>query len=220
MKWFINLRQRNKIALLFAFVFALILVKNALDKKQVTDLGKTFSAVYEDRLLAESYIYRISDQLYREKLQFDKAYKKGDAGFFENAPFAEAITSLVADFDKTRLTEEESRVFKSLKFSISHLHILQELVNDDMKQGVQNQSNKQQLDDHFDHTLSCLNALSEIQVREGKGLNESSMKIVAGNAILTQFELAFLVIVGILIQTLIFASRGILPGKVVDHTLN
>lgn len=221
MKWSIGTKQKIKTAWLFAFVFILILMKNLLDKKNVSDLGDTFAAVYEDRLLAESYLFKISDQLYRKKILLEKAYKNSTKLGPEIVEEAEKkILALVADFEKTKFTKAESRVFKTMKENIAELHEYEDRLSRESSMGIHDVGLKNIVDDHFYQTVQSLHNLSEIQLDEGKDLNEDSRKIIAGNTILTNFEFGLLILVGILVQALIFASKAIFPKTLQNHHMN
>jgi hypothetical protein len=76
---------------------------------------------------------------------------------------------------------------------------------------------KNDLEKRYGLVAKNLNELSGIQVAEGKILNDQSKKIIAGSSILTQFELAVLIGIGLLIQGLIFAARSSVPKKSQPH---
>ena len=221
MKWFLRITQKTKIALLFAAIFVLILSKNYFDRKNISDLGNTFTAVYEDRLMAESYIFQISDHLYGKKILLDKSFKNtADADATLACESEEKIQVLIADFAKTKLTAQESAVFSNLKSNISELHRYEHNLNAALNNGIRDAGLKNAWDEHFQRTMSDLNDLSGIQVQEGKELNANSERIIAQNTILTQFEFGMLVLIGVMIQVLLFASKVIFPKTTQRHHLN
>ncbi|MES2555787.1 MAG: hypothetical protein V4604_06540 [Bacteroidota bacterium] len=57
MKWGFTLRNKLKMSLLLLVVFSGLLIRNIVDKQNVSELGNSFNSVYKDRLLVEGYIY-------------------------------------------------------------------------------------------------------------------------------------------------------------------
>jgi hypothetical protein len=66
MKWIYRIQQKLPIAFLLAIILAGVFIKNMVERNSVSDLGDSFASVYEDRLLVESYIYQLSDRLYKK----------------------------------------------------------------------------------------------------------------------------------------------------------
>lgn len=184
-----------------------------MERNNVSELGDSFSSVYEDRLLVESYIYQLSDHLYQKKLIFDNCNVQGDQVTYQSQieKLNADITVLIHEYEKTKFTERESVFFESFKNSIRTITSL-ETQYLRLNLGIRNSD----LDDQFKIAAMDLQNLSEIQISEGKLLNDQSKKIVAGSTILSQFEWAMIIIIGLMIQSLIFASQSLLP-KVNQH---
>ena len=210
-----------KAAMALTVIFVFLFIKNVSDKRHFNELGDSFSAVYEDRLMAESYIYEMSNHLSRKKLLVDDCQTKEDFSQVKDKLNAhnEAIQTLIAAYDKTKLTPTEEVLFKDFKKKIAngldlektHLH------QSDFSNA---ESSKQVLDEAFYSVLNTLNHLSNIQITEGAKLNKSSQKIVMGSASDTHFELTLLIVLGTIILTLIFTSNSTLPKIHQDSSLN
>jgi hypothetical protein len=213
MKWIFTIRQKTKAALLLSAVFVFIFAKSWLDKRYVSELGSSFSAVYEDRLLAESYIYKLSDHLYQKKIMLDNC-RSMETGSQLQGPFRqynEAIRSLILDYEKTRLTANEDIFFLHLKNNLAEIRKLEAAFFKSRSLGQENDAIKMLMNKKYADATGNLHQLSGIQVSEGKLLNDKSKKIIAGANILTHFEMALLVGIGIIIQALIFATKSALP---------
>jgi hypothetical protein len=76
MKWAYSIEQKIKAAMGLTVIFVFLFIKNVSDKHHFNELGDSFSAVYEDRLMAESYIYELSNHLSRKKLLVDDCNTK------------------------------------------------------------------------------------------------------------------------------------------------
>lgn len=204
MKWVYSVQHKAQIAFLLAIILLAVLVKNMVEQSNVTELGSSFSSVYEDRLLVESYIYRLSDHLYQKKLIIDQcSHTENHAELRKKIEeHNKAIHALIQNYEKTKLTNQESVFFLALKKNIEEMNVLE-------AQYIELNSGQKLLDRQFDLASGTLHKLSGIQVSEGKTMADQSKKIVAGSSMLSQFELALVVVIGLIIQALIFASRSI-----------
>jgi hypothetical protein len=208
MKWAFSIRQKLTAALILAAVFVLIFSKNILDRNHVTQLGASFSEVYEDRLLVESYIFHLSELLYDKKQAlYACGNQDSSSGMLQAESQNTRIAALLSDYGKTRLTPEEAVYFGTLRKCIGNIDQLE-------KQYLSNLSNEEgklitrtDLNEEFRQAVLYLNRLSAIQIAEARNMNEASKKIMAGSALLTDVEFGILIIAGLLIQVLIFASK-------------
>ncbi|QQS28715.1 MAG: MCP four helix bundle domain-containing protein [Sphingobacteriales bacterium] len=211
MKWAYNISQQTKFALFLALVFVVIFVINRMDNSNVEELGTSFSEVYEDRLLVESYIYHISDNLYRKKMAIDNCYNSNNFGRLDTltVQYNTIIGGYIAAYDKTKLTVLENEIFNQFKAQIIDLNELERQYIHSAATTFSEESSqiKSRLDESFNKILEQLQKLSGIQIAIGKDLNDNSQKIIAGNNILTRFELAILMIIAIVMQIFIFASK-------------
>lgn len=211
MKWAFNISHKMRFAIFLASVFLIIFVVNRMDKNNVESLGISFSEVYEDRLLVESYIYHISDNLYRKKIAIDNCYNESNLSRLDTLLFQynNIIGGYLAAYDKTKLTELESEVFTRFKKQMVLLSDLenQYIHSTDYPDLNRTDKLKVSLDESFNLASEQLQKLSGIQVAIGKDLNDNSQKIVAGSSILTQFELGILLVIAIIMQVFIFASK-------------
>ncbi|ALI98497.1 hypothetical protein DC20_05295 [Rufibacter tibetensis] len=191
-------------------MLVLVLAKNMMDSKNVTKLGTSFATVYEDRLLVESYIYQLSGHLYQKKMMIEAGFHAQDFSVLpeklkqNNA----AISGLLVEYGKTQLTKEEAVYFRSFKHNLAKLRGLESQLMLLSANGQETVQIKSLLDKQYEGASEHLNRLSHIQVAEGKRLNEQSKQIIAGSAILTQFELILVIAIGVMIQMLVFASKS------------
>lgn len=222
MKWAYSLQQKLKIAVLLTVVFGLLFVKNLLDKQNFTELGEAFATVYEDRLLAESYIYKFYHHLSDKKIVIDgcDAYEDVHRIKTQLSRHNAAINGLLHEFEKTKLTPAEAVLFQTFKtrlaenLQLEHRFFYQANPSTDLV-GAKIALN------HSFYTLSNdLNLLSNIQVSEGEKLNTASRKIILGSATQNWFELSLLIVLGVLIHVLIFASKSTFPKTPQNPSLN
>lgn len=222
MKWAYNIRRKIKTALLLAAIFILLFLKNSMDSKNVAELGASFSSVYEDRLLVEGYIYRMSDNLFRKKIMIDSVASAEDARLIRPTItlYNDTIRSIIEAYEKTKLTETEDIYFNDFKENVSQLISLENSYFEHASKEVETGEVKALLDAQFNDAFGNLHLLSGIQLAEGKLLNDYSKKIVAGSEILTKFEIGILIAVGLMIMVLVFESTSVFSKPVRDQSLN
>jgi hypothetical protein len=219
MKWIYVIQQKAQVAFLLAIILLGVFFKNVLDRNNVSELGDSFSSVYEDRLLVESYIYKLSDHLYQKQLLIDQYSQQNDVNQLtaKMAGHNLAIRALIHEYEKTKLTTEESKFFDAFKNNINELLTLE---NQYLKMEWNMEAPNTSLDQQFLTATQNLGQLSSIQIAEGKSMADQSKRIVAGSSILTQFELAMIMVIGLIIQALIFASSSLTPNIIQKHQLN
>lgn len=208
MQWAFRIRRKISAALLLAAIFVLVFVKNIVEEKYVTELGNSFASVYEDRLVVESYIYKLSDNLLRKKIMIDTCSAPSQAKRIK--PLIDghnaSINTLIADYERTRLTDAESKLFGELKENIRKIDEDENSFFRRIEDGEGVSGIKASIDTHFNQASQNLTQLSAIQLSEGKLLNDHSRKIVAGSSLLTQFELGILIAISLMILVLVFES--------------
>ncbi|MBA4851189.1 MCP four helix bundle domain-containing protein [Emticicia sp. BO119] len=221
MKWAYSIEQKMKAAMALTVIFVFLFIKNVSDKRHFNELGDSFSAVYEDRLMAESYIYELSNHLSRKKLLVDDCNTQEDFNQIKDKIKAHnhSIRSLIGAYEKTKLTPTEEVLFKDFKKKIADGEALEQkhLHQSDFSNA---ETGRQVLDEAFYDALNTLNHLSNIQITEGAKLNKSSQKIVLGSTSDNQFELTLLIVLGTVILTLIFTSNSTMPKIPTDSSLN
>ena len=205
MKWAYSIQQKFKAAALLGVVCAIVLVTSLLGKHHMDKLGNSFTSVFNDRLVVESYIYMISDHLYQKKLASDNFSDIGLADYQSEVEAHNlAIAELLDYYDKTFLTSEEEQHLKNFKANIVSL----EAVEDQYLHSEKNiEATQAQFDKDFDQALLNLRNLSNIQVKEGQVLADQSQRIVYGSTLLTNFEMVILFCIAFMLQAIVAASK-------------
>ncbi|MBE2245740.1 MAG: MCP four helix bundle domain-containing protein [Candidatus Competibacteraceae bacterium] len=204
MKWTYSVR--NKIfasALLFSLCL-LVLFSNYLDRVHTNKVKKSIATLYEDRLIAEGYILKMTSIIYqiREELQADMDQRmKAENLRSLNHEFYELYNAYM----KTKLTETESVTATALL--------------DYFKKIEQNIS-----DNHYFYTnksLLLLIQLSSIQLEESKLIMQQAESEYATIKSSSQFAFIIIIIILVVLQVLVFSSKTIFPlSKPKDHMLN
>ena len=188
MKWKDILDKNLRSALIWASVALILLITSLVENKRFTDLEDTISSVYENRLVAKGYLYKLNSLV---KIKEANWQNPSDEALTNN--LNESINSYYVQYAKTELTEEEARHVELLK---DHLYLLFRLKTED-------QNEHQRV---FDSIYSELEILADIQIKEGKKLVEQSTSTVVESRIVTGIEAFFLA--GLIIYSFqFFASK-------------
>ncbi|MDZ4070688.1 MAG: MCP four helix bundle domain-containing protein [Sediminibacterium sp.] len=213
MNWAYAIGPRMKVAGLLGIVLAMVFCKNVMDRKNVAMLGDSFSSVYEDRLLVESYIYKISDHLYQKHQLTDQyfdgknvnSHQLNHSLYFHDA----AIADLIKSYKKTKFTQAETATFKDFT---KQYQLLQTKEAHVLNMAAINPTLYDGLKQSYRQLNAQLRQLSTIQIEEGTKLNQESKSIVAGSVILTTLEMALLIAIAFIIQALILATNSLMTN--------
>ncbi|AWV98763.1 hypothetical protein [Arcticibacterium luteifluviistationis] len=201
-KWAYGIKGKVKIGAVLGGVLLLLLWSNLMDRKRATQLQTSFSAIYEDRLMVESFIFDLSTILH-EREQLVTGLTSGVVSQADKAHLINLdgkMTSLINNYASTKFTDLEKRIFlefTTLVPSISEL-------GHDIDHGMvpKNKLLTQQ-------ALAKLAVLSNIQTTEGQRLIEETNGIILQKKSSSQFEIISLIALAIMIQVLLFSSTSV-----------
>ncbi|WP_298737947.1 MCP four helix bundle domain-containing protein [uncultured Chitinophaga sp.] len=194
MKRFFQVGTRFKICCVFIVIIVLVLLNNLRERRNMSRLDQSISSIYKDRLLPATYLHRIANHLYEQKLT-------GGEGHLA------AIDSLVTVYETTYLTPDEKKKWSSFKAHLSGYRT-QTAKGDSL--GSQSE---------FRETIADLIGLSNIQIGEGKNLETDSHKVLSGSVLSSQLEMTLLIILGLLATILLFMLDTAF-GPTGPHSLN
>lgn len=206
-----SLNSKFKATIVLTFMLLVIFGKNILDRRNFNELEESFSSVYEDRLIVESYIFTISENLFRIKLLVNHCWEETDYSHVieDIKEYEEKILKTVSTFEKTNLTDSEDEFLSDFREIIeTNLRIVDyDLLYSDEK-GI-NYEQVHTYNEYIERAIGDLEKLSNIQLEEGNRLAINSEKIVNRSRIWAQFEFAALLILVLIIYQLIYTSRNI-----------
>jgi hypothetical protein len=176
----------------FVFVFAIILNK-IVNERNVQRLGLTFSEIYDDRLLVESYIYQLTDLFYKKKIVLLKNEGMNYSAFSrgEMQKQTSEIIDVTQKYALTRFAENEKQVFEELKENIGRLK------DAEANLLVGGNRDSSELERICELSVGQLKLLSSIQVSEGNLLKENARKVLSSSHLAVQLEWAVLLFIAI-----------------------
>jgi hypothetical protein len=177
-------------------VFTSIAVTNVMDRNRFTTIKDAVITIYEDRLIAKNIIVDLSHLIYEKEL----ATVSSDAAFFENRNKAvnNNIDELIIKFQTTKLTPAEEEVFTELQTNYNQL------------QRLENELSPPPLSDNtpfkaqIDKVQESLDALSAIQLEEGKRQLVIGKKAVEEIELFTTAENVLFVLLVLVLLAMLF----------------
>lgn len=220
MKWAYVIQYKLKAAAILLVIMATILAGNLYERKNFNTLDKSISAIYQDRLMPATYIYELSNHLYRKRLLQEHYTEYNQEQLqLKVAEHDAAINSLLQDYEKTYLTEEESIHWAALKSTLFNYNKQYDIALANLRKEIP-VLNNQQLTDNFNKTIAELDALSKIQAGVGRNIEKDSHAIVTSSVLPAYFENSMLVILGIMCIVLFSVTDNRILQQAQQSSLN
>jgi hypothetical protein len=220
MKWALSINRKAKIPLILGALLLLLLANKRWEQNNIESLEKSFSSIHDDRLIPATYVFKLTDHLYKKRLLWGDAERpgQGEALRAELRKHDEAMESLLQSFEATYLVDAESRALKDLEASLSAGQKLEER----WASGASKELHAA-MTAEFDHALRQLNALSQIQTHVGADLKRDSKSLVGAASVSYNMELSLLLIVGLVLCNVLAPPKSIdapKPPRRLDPRLN
>jgi len=207
MKWTYSIKNKLLASVVLLALCMLVLLSHYLDRIHTQNVKNSIVTLYEDRLIAEDYILKMTSNIYQIREVFNSNLSNGSK--------SSAIVKLVDDFNtwykvymKTKLTISEKVLANDL---ISHVKFLNQLPT--------TKSNEFSKD--TDNALISLNKLSNVQLEESKLIMLNAESEYANIKASSQFAFAIIIVILFVLQAIVFSAKTIIPfNKPKDPTLN
>lgn len=191
MKWIHNVRNKSAASVALLSLCLLVLFSNHIDRDHTNNVKKSITTLYEDRLVAETYILTMTSDIYKIKEVLNAA----DHGDNKIGSLISEIREVSNAYLKTTLTASEELKFVELmkivnEFETSHLK------NNELKS------------ENADKALALLSELSAIQLEESKVIMNQAQTLYSSGEISTQFAFAVMIIILLVLQALVFTSKS------------
>lgn len=195
MKWMYSIKNKMMAATLLTIVLALVLINNLSERENSIKINTAISSIYDDRLIAESYIFKYLNNSHQiiEIVDDRSLSKEQKVRLLENR--LSKIQELNGGFLQTTLTEIESEDFMNLTNLYAQI--------EDATRLNQLYRAKQLAKE----TLGLLEMLSEIQVSEAENQIRAINRLNDSMAIHYYFEAVILIVIAVFIQVLVFSSK-------------
>lgn len=200
MKWAYSIKNKLTASVLLAVVLGLVLLNN-LDERHNSDrLRLAIATMYEDRLVVEGYIFDLSEEVHSIQAAIDDV----ECSIEREVMIAESLSeikTLNTAYAKTTLTPAEEAEFNLFIASITDL---ESSIDDENFQESKRLSKE---------SLALLYNLSDIQLDEANRVKQGSEHILNYGKTSSQFEMAVLIVIAIVLQIIVFASPSMTRSK-------
>lgn len=187
--------------MLLFIVLALVLLNNFSERNNSSKINKAIHSIYDDRLIAEGYIFRYLNNSHQIIELIDEPSLLGTEKLKEIRDRLANVREINGFFEQTTLTNLEKTDYLELK----RLYF-------EINQAVLD-GNLEQAKIVAKETLGILELLSEIQLTEAKNQIQEINRLNSSTTLNSHFEIAVLIIIGVWIQGLVFASNTLKGGK-------
>ena len=193
MKWTYSIR--NKIAASGALftLCVLVLFSNYIDRDHTNNVKNSISTLYEDRLIVEDYILKMTIDTYEIK-QALSVNQRDEHSADQVTALLSHIDGLSKAYQKTKLTKTEDVKFAAL------LKTLNEFESSSPKDVPY----KLKL---ADQVLVLLNELSSIQLEESKLIMKQAEDLYAAGKSASQFAFGITIVILLVLQALVFTTK-------------
>lgn len=193
----LSLSQKVRITIGLLSVFLLVFMTNRLDKQHFEAVQDIINEVYEDRIVAQDYVYSLSS-LYHYK--YEHFLIGADSSKMQSVN--NNINETINLFGQTKLTNKEAAVFRALQRDSEELLYLAE--RPASQEGPPGEEQIKAFERKMQNVHSYLDDLAVIQLEEGERLKNVAQESLDTNSFFSQLELLFLIVVGLIIQVVIF----------------
>ena len=207
MKWTYSIKNKLLASIVLLALCLLVLLSNYLDRIHTQNVKSSISTMYEDRLVAEDYILKMTSTIYqiREILNAD----------LNNTSKSNAIKKIIENFNYTYNAYSKTKLTKLEKATTV------ELTNYFKKMEQKVLSQNFQPTDYTEKALFSLTKLSNIQLDESKSIMKKVESQYATIKSSSQFACAIIIIILFVLQIMVFSGESILPIiKTKDPRLN
>jgi hypothetical protein len=207
MKWTYSVNNKMVASGALFSLCLLVLFSNYIDSDHTDHVQNSISTLYEDRLIAEGYILKMTNDIYQIKEALNASPSNGEGADGSIAHLLSDITKVSDAYQKTRLTKSEE-----IKFT-SFVRLLNEF-------GPAHHHSVQSKSQYANQALVLLNELSSIQLEESKLImDRAEMLYISGKTSL-QFASAIILIILVVLQALVFTSKTIRTSQTSASYLN
>ena len=221
MKWTYSIQQKITAAIVLAAVIGVTMLTNLVERSRFQSLDRSLETLYEDRLMAESYLFQLSENLHlQEELIWASVSDKGHAGYSPDTDVmalrAERHT-VMEKYHVTYLTDEEAVELNHLQVALDRLDNFEYTMNESAEA---DEAYLAEYEAITHNAFSALHALSDIQTEVGANVQRESHQLILGSISFSHFEMVILFVLAIIIQGLVFSSKSLVTTAEKQHPVN
>ncbi|PWG80188.1 MCP four helix bundle domain-containing protein [Pararcticibacter amylolyticus] len=214
MNWTFAIQQKIKAAAILFGIMLMIVIFSFLERKNMADINKSVTSIYNDRLVPATDIFYLSEHLYGKRFLLEQFLLTNKSNLGEVQAqldkHNQEISELITRFEKTYLVDEESRYLKNLKNTVLSYNRLEAdiltLSNRESKKAalaLYESKGRNNLQDG----IRQLALLTRVQTNVGSQLIKDSNGKVASSSMISNLQIILSIVTGLVVISLVFASR-------------
>lgn len=215
MKWSFVIQQKVKASLLLGGIMVVILLSALVSRMSLDNIDHSLSSIYQDRLVPTVDIVYLSEHLYSKRLLLEQGLEKNAATSWQElgkqlSAHTHKIDSLLVEFQKTKLVEEEVKALNALKthaqaYATLEQKIVRLAAHSASQEGKELfQSEGSQL---FQKSIHRLSELTKIQSVVGQKLIKDSHTETYYCNLLSNLQIIITIIIGTIVVSLVVNSK-------------
>lgn len=207
MKWTNNIKNKSLTSIILLALCLLVLLNNYLERVHTTNVKDAISTLYEDRLIAEEYILKMTSTIYqvREVLASDS---NSNSKFIAITKLNNNFNTTFSAYSKTKLTPKEKTTAVEL---LNYINKFESTFS----------TNNYKPSLYTNKALITLSKLSKIQLEESKLIMKNVESQYATIKASSQYAFAIIILILIVLQIIVFSAESIVPViKTKDPSLN
>jgi hypothetical protein len=217
MKWAFVIQQKIRVAFLMAFIMMLVGFTSWKERRNVEQMNRSFSSIYHDRLVPATDIFYLTQNLYSKQLlmeQFLYTHHNLEHAALEARlnDHTATIDNLTAKFARTYLVTDESRYLQEFQRRTQHYNSVESEIL--CTYSVNSKEKARRLYEahgrkDLAQTIAQLEQLTKIQSTEGHAIMSNSHGIASNSDLILTLQICLAIVIGLMVQALILASRTI-----------
>ncbi|HCS19633.1 MAG TPA: hypothetical protein DIW47_03565 [Bacteroidetes bacterium] len=203
MKWTYSVKNKLMASAALLSLCLLVLASHFIDRNHTENVKTAIGTLYEDRLVAEVYILKMTSLFYQVKETLRVDSDETTKGLQVHALLLK-IRNLSDSYQETKFTEAEKRKADELLITLDEFEA-SPFASNQTKLSASNEA------------IAILEALSVIQLEESKQIMAHAETLYQRGKTSSQFVFAVIIVILIVLQALVFASKSIIPVVKPNH---
>lgn len=197
MKWTYSIKHKLTASALLFSLCILVLLSNFIDRNHTENVKKAISTLYEDRLIAEVYILKMTSGIYQIKGVINTDLNEVNK--------VRSINNLLLNI------KDESNAYQKTKFTEVEKNKADELLNIMQHFESIEVNNVEAKLESANKLLVILNELSAIQFEESKKIMDNAEELYISGKTSSKFVFIIIILILLVLQAIVFASKTLIP---------
>ncbi|GAB2956478.1 hypothetical protein GCM10027048_23180 [Hymenobacter coalescens] len=219
-----RIHHKAKPAAMFLIVLLVVLGSSIWEKRLMSDMNSSVSSLYQDRLLPAAGLFELNDLMYTKRHVLESYLAQPSAAGQQQTQQEltrrnAEIHSLISRYEATYLVAEENQVLRDFKARLHRYNAVESQLM--TAQSPVAPAQTAELRQQFGRIHTDLARLNQIQLQVGQQLSQGSAAIEGNAVLLSNMQIALLVIFMLAIQqALLLDKHPLLPDSLKNFRLN